>query len=81
MNGFEGSGRSLHIIPMLTRLFAGEARRLRSKLEEYYESVGKDDSVFICYRTGSYVPFDTSAVYETTALRPIEHWVSFSLRN
>jgi len=33
-----------------------EARRLRSKLEEYYESVGKDDSVFICYRPGSYVP-------------------------
>jgi TolB-like protein len=33
-----------------------EARRLRSKLKEYYESDGKDDSVFIFYRPGSYVP-------------------------
>jgi len=33
-----------------------EARRLRSKLKEYYDSVGKDDSVFIYYRLGSYVP-------------------------
>lgn len=65
---------------MLTRLFAARLAG-SAKLEEYYESVGKDDSVFICYRPGSYVPFDTSAVYETTALRPIEHWVSFSLRN
>lgn len=33
-----------------------EARRLRRKLKEYYESNGKDDSVFIYYRPGSYVP-------------------------
>jgi TolB-like protein len=33
-----------------------EARRLRRKLKEYYESVGKDDPVFIYYRLGSYVP-------------------------
>ena len=33
-----------------------EARRLRSKLKEYYESVGKHDPVFIYYRPGSYVP-------------------------
>jgi TolB-like protein len=33
-----------------------EARRLRSKLKEYYESVGKDDPVFIYYRLGSYAP-------------------------
>jgi len=33
-----------------------EARRLRSKLKEYYDSVGKDGSVFIYYRPGSYVP-------------------------
>jgi TolB-like protein len=33
-----------------------EARRLRRKLKEYYESGGKDDSVFIYYRPGSYVP-------------------------
>src|ERR1700760_1425350 len=33
-----------------------EARRLRRKLKEYYESVGKEDPVFIYYRLGSYVP-------------------------
>jgi TolB-like protein len=33
-----------------------EARRLRSKIKEYYESVGNDDPVFIYYRPGSYVP-------------------------
>ena len=33
-----------------------EARRLRSKLKEYYDSVGRNDSVFIYFRPGSYVP-------------------------
>jgi len=33
-----------------------EARRLRSKLKEYYESEGKADPMFIYFRTGSYIP-------------------------
>lgn len=33
-----------------------EARRLRTKLKEYYESEGKDDPVFIYFRPGNYVP-------------------------
>jgi TolB-like protein/Tfp pilus assembly protein PilF len=33
-----------------------EARRLRSKLKEYYELDGKDDPLFIFFRPGSYVP-------------------------
>jgi TolB-like protein/Tfp pilus assembly protein PilF len=33
-----------------------EARRLRSKLKEYYEVEGKNDPVFIYFRPGSYVP-------------------------
>jgi TolB-like protein len=33
-----------------------EARRLRSKLKEYYESIGKDDPIYIYYRPGTYVP-------------------------
>jgi TolB-like protein/Flp pilus assembly protein TadD len=33
-----------------------EARRLRSKLKEYYESEGKMDPLFIGFRAGSYVP-------------------------
>jgi TolB-like protein/tetratricopeptide (TPR) repeat protein len=33
-----------------------EARRLRTKLKEYYETVGKDDAIFIYFRPGSYLP-------------------------
>jgi TolB-like protein/tetratricopeptide (TPR) repeat protein len=33
-----------------------EARRLRIKLKEYYESEGKDNPVFIYFRPGSYIP-------------------------
>ncbi len=33
-----------------------EARRLRGKLKEYYESEGKMDPLVIGFRTGSYVP-------------------------
>jgi TolB-like protein len=33
-----------------------EARRLRGKLKEYYETEGKDDPVYIYLRPGSYIP-------------------------
>jgi TolB-like protein len=33
-----------------------EARRLRAKLKEYYESEGKQNPVFIYFRPGTYVP-------------------------
>lgn len=33
-----------------------EARRLRSKLKEYYETEGKDDPIYIYLRPGSYIP-------------------------
>lgn len=33
-----------------------EARRLRAKLREYYEIEGKQNPVFIYFRTGTYVP-------------------------
>jgi TolB-like protein len=33
-----------------------EARRLRSKLKEYYEADGKQDQIYIYLRPGSYVP-------------------------
>ena len=32
-----------------------EARRLRAKLKEYYESCGKDEPIFIYLRLGTYV--------------------------
>src|SRR5277367_2231271 len=33
-----------------------EARRLRIKLKEYYESEGRDNPIFIYFRPGSYIP-------------------------
>ena len=42
--------------PNMDSIVRSEARRLRNKLKEYYESVGKDDPVIINYRLGSYVP-------------------------
>lgn len=42
--------------PSLDSIVRSEARRLRSKIKEYYESVGRNDTVFIHYRPGSYVP-------------------------
>jgi hypothetical protein len=82
MNGFEGSGRSLHIIPMLTRLFAaklaGSAASWRNTTNPLVRTT---QSLSAIGPAAMYLPFDTSAVYETTALRQIEHWVSVSLRN
>jgi hypothetical protein len=42
--------------PSVDSIVRSEARRLRGKLKEYYESVGRNDSIFIYYRPGSYVP-------------------------
>ena len=42
--------------PSVDSIVRSEARRLRGKLKEYYESVGRYDAVFIYYRPGSYVP-------------------------
>ncbi len=47
-----------------------EARRLRSKLKEYYEAEGKNDPVFIYFRPGSYVPVFRAR--ETFESDPIE---------
>jgi hypothetical protein len=42
--------------PSVDSIVRSEARRLRNKLKQYYESLGKSDSVFIYYRPGSYAP-------------------------
>jgi hypothetical protein len=42
--------------PSSDSIVRSEARRLRRKLKEYYESNGIGDPVFIYYRPGSYVP-------------------------
>jgi adenylate cyclase len=42
--------------PRIDSIVRVEARRLRSKLERYYQTEGKDDAVVIQFRKGSYVP-------------------------
>lgn len=42
--------------PSADSIVRTEARRLRNKLTQYYESCGKNDPVFVSYRPGSYVP-------------------------
>jgi TolB-like protein len=39
-----------------------EARRLRTKLKEYYESEGKNNPIFIYFRPGSYIPVFKSKI-------------------
>jgi TolB-like protein/Flp pilus assembly protein TadD len=52
--------------PSLDSIVRTEARRLRSKLKEYYEVEGKDDPIFIFFRPGSYVPVFRKKDSETT---------------
>jgi hypothetical protein len=54
--GTEVYGRNSSYHPSEDSIVRSEARRLRGKLKEYYDSVGKYDPIFIHYRPGSYVP-------------------------
>jgi TolB-like protein len=54
--GTEVYDRPTSYRPSEDSIVRGEARRLRSKLKEYYESVGKNDPLSIHYRPGSYMP-------------------------
>ncbi|MDZ4801218.1 MAG: hypothetical protein SGI92_23935 [Bryobacteraceae bacterium] len=42
--------------PRIDSIVRVEARRLRSKLERYYQTEGREDHVIIQFRKGSYVP-------------------------
>src|ERR1700736_450215 len=42
--------------PNIDAIVRVEARRLRAKLKEYYEGLGRNDAVLIGLRPGSYVP-------------------------
>jgi TolB-like protein len=54
--GTEVYDRPTSYRPNEDSIVRSEARRLRSKLKEYYDSVGKNDPVLIYYRPGRYVP-------------------------
>jgi len=54
--GTEVYDRKTPYHPSQDSIVRTEARRLRAKLKEYYESSGKDDRIFIYLRPGTYVP-------------------------
>ena len=49
-------GRRPSYQPAEDSIVRSEARRLRRKLQEFYETIGKNDLILIHYRPGSYVP-------------------------
>jgi TolB-like protein len=54
--GIEVFGRDAEYDPRLDSIVRVEARRLRTKLDEYYAGPGSQDPVLIQMRRGSYVP-------------------------
>jgi tetratricopeptide (TPR) repeat protein len=57
--GVEVFGRMESFDPRIDSIVRVEARRLRYKLEKYYETEGHEDVVFIQLRKGCYVPIFT----------------------
>ena len=59
-----------------------EARRLRTRLEEYYNAAGRDDSIRFDFPKGSYVPVITAAASPVVvraavvSRKPISLWVA-----
>ncbi len=77
--GTEVYDRPTSYRPSEDSIVRSEARRLRRKLKEYYESVGKNDPVLIYYRLGSYAPifrrqFRRGLNVTSTALGPRERF-------
>jgi len=54
--GTQVYGRRPSYQPAEDSIVRSEARRLRRKLQEFYETIGKTDLILIHYRPGSYVP-------------------------
>jgi TolB-like protein len=54
--GVEVFGRQAEYDPRVDSIVRVEARRLRTKLDEYYSGPGRDDPVVIELRRGTYVP-------------------------
>jgi adenylate cyclase len=74
--GVDVFGRNGEYDPRLDSIVRVEARRLRSKLDEYYAADGRQDEVIISIRRGTYVPeFDlrdapAAAVQDAPASAP-----------
>jgi len=55
--GVEVFSRMDSFDPRIDSIVRVEARRLRYKLDRYYETEGRDDPIYIQFRKGCYVPF------------------------
>lgn len=55
--GTEAFGRDPSFDPRLDSIVRTEARKLRARLDKYYETEGRDQRLRIGFRKGSYVPF------------------------
>jgi TolB-like protein/tetratricopeptide (TPR) repeat protein len=55
--GTEALGRDSSFDPRLDSIVRTEARKLRARLSKYYETEGRDQSLRVGFRKGSYVPF------------------------
>jgi TolB-like protein len=76
--GLEVFDRGNDYDPRIDSIVRVEARRLRSKLAEYYEGEGVDDRVRFRYRKGSYSP--RFEVKESRGARPAERSSSGAMR-
>jgi TolB-like protein len=54
--GIEAYERRQDFEPSQDSIVRTEARRLRTKLKQYYQEEGEDDPIFIYFRPGSYIP-------------------------
>lgn len=64
--GVEVFDRACSYDPRIDPIVRVEARRLRSKLDSYYSSVGREDPVLIEFPKGTYAPvFRTRTSYQT----------------
>jgi TolB-like protein len=78
--GTEVYNRPTSYRPSEDSIVRSEARRLRNKLREYYQSVGKNDSVVIEYRPGSYMPLFRSKQRRGLNVTAKEHAFRFHRR-
>ena len=69
--GTEVFRRASPFDPRLDPIVRVEARRLRSKLDEYYAGPGRMDSLMISFQRGDYVP--RFMYVQATAERPVRH--------
>jgi len=69
--GVDVFGRNADYDPRLDSIVRVEARRLRSKLDEYYASDGRADDVIISIRRGTYVPAFERRKAEPAAAPPL----------